>query len=702
MAVCLAASSAGIRLATPDELGQGESGRATQTRDSAGLTPPAVENILITARGVGFDTAEAQRAAADATRRMRGLSEVDQVADPVPAPVGSALLVAVTMSGDARTADQRVTPLLDETSAVQDAFPALRIEQSGPASVQAGINEQLGSDFVKAETLSLPVTLLIMMVAFGAIIAAGVPVLLAFSSVGAAMGLWALVSQLVPDPGQVSNMILLMGMAVGVDYSLFYLKRERQERARGRNRIDAIEIATATSGHSVVVSGIAVIVSMAALYLSNDLVFTSLATGSIIVVAVAVLGSLTVLPALLAKLGKGLDRPRVPILWRLTGRSGEPRLWPALLRPVLRFPALTFVLAVAALLAMALPALDLRLKSAEVDDYPQSIPAIAAYSRLTEAFPSKGTTHQVVVEAPASSADQVAATLAQLTTRVSQDDLFGAEQDPQSRSSADGTVHVVNVATRFATNSPEAEESVRKLREVIVPETIGRVPGAEVTVGGQVPNSLDYAANVEQKLPWVVGLVLLLTFLVMVVSFRSVVVGVVALVINTLSAGAAFGLLVLIFQREWAEDLLGFQSNGAIVSWIPLFLFVVLFGLSMDYHVFVVNSIREAARQGGDIRQAIATGISQSAGVVTSAAVVMVSVFAIFATLSFIEFKQLGLGLALAVLLDALIIRGVVLPSLMAMLGRANWWPSRIDVRSDPGEPVREVDAPSVPVTTAR
>lgn len=688
--LCLGASAAGIRLATPTELGQGESGRAAQTLDEAALVPPTVENVLITSRSGGLDEASATRAAGEAADRMRGLAEIAQVGDPVPAPGGDAIVVAVTMAGDPRTADQRVAPLLDQTAAVQADFPALRVEQSGPASVQAGINERLGQDFVKAELLSLPVTLLIMMVAFGAIIAAGVPVLLAISSVGAAMGLWALFSQLVPDPGLVPNMILLMGMAVGVDYSLFYLKRERQERAKGRNRVDAIEIAAATSGHSVVVSGLAVIVSMAALYLSNDLIFSSLATGGILVVAVAVLGSLTVLPALLTKLGRWSDRPRVPVLWRLTGRVGEPRLWPALLRPVLRFPALTFGLSVLALLVMALPALDLQLKSAEVDDYPRSIPAIAAYDRLTQAFPSKGTTHEVVVKAGAGQEAEVTAALERLVARAEREELFAGVQDPQPRASADATVHVINIATPHASNSDQAEASVRTLREVLVPATVGQVPGAVVSVGGEVPNSVDYAANVKEKLPLVVGLVLVLTFLVMVLSFRSVVVGLVSLFINALSAGAAFGLLVLIFQNEWAEGLLAFESTGAIVSWIPLFLFVVLFGLSMDYHVFVVSAIREAAGRNADIRRAVAEGITRSAGVVTSAAVVMVSIFAIFATLSFVEFKQLGLGLALAVLVDAVIIRGVVLPSLMALLGKANWWPSRIKVEPAAREPLED------------
>lgn len=691
--VCLGAMSAGFTMASPTEIGQGESGRAAQILDDKSMVPATVENVLISARSGSLDQATATRAATAVRDQMGSLAEVESVGEAIPAPDGGSVLVPVTMTGDPRTADQRVQPLLDVVDDARGDFPTLRIDQTGPASIQAGINDQLGADFVKAEVLSIPVTLIIMMVAFGAVIAAGVPVLLALTSVGAAMGLWALCSKLMPDPGQVPNMILLMGMAVGVDYSLFYLKRARQEQARGKGKIDAIEIAAATSGHSVVVSGLAVIVAMAALYLSNDLIFSSLATGSILVVAVAVLGSLTVLPALLAKLGRWIDRPRVPILWRLNGRSNEPRLWPALLRPVLRHPAITLTLAVAALLAMAYPALGLQLKSADIDDYPRSIPALASYDRLTDAFPAKGTSHEVVVTAEASRAAEVEAALTRLSERAQGSDLFAPQQDPQLRASSDSTVHVINVATPYPANSDEAERSVRLLRDELIPATVGQVSGARSAVGGEVPGSIDYSANVAQKLPWVVGLVLLLTLIVMIVSFRSVVVGLVALVVNLLSAAAAFGLLVLIFQNEWAEGILDFQSSGAIVSWIPLFLFVVLFGLSMDYHVFVVSSIKEAALTGLPIRQAVSDGISRSAGIVTSAAIVMVSVFAIFATLSLIEFKQLGLGLALAVLLDAFVIRGVVLPALMTMLGRGNWWPSKLPTASV--EPVEAVQAGS-------
>ncbi len=673
---CLVAFSGGIRQASPTMLGQGDSGRAAQTLTDKSMNPPTVENLLISAKSGAFDSTLASNAATAITGRLRALPVVASVAKPVPAPDGKSVLLSVTLTGDRSSSDQRAQPVLDVVEHARADYPALRLDEAGDASIGAGVNKQLSADFSRAEALSVPITLIIMVLAFGAIIAAGVPVLLALTSVAAALGLWALCSSVLPDPGQVPNMILLMGMAVGVDYSLFYLKRARQERALGRRNIDAIEIAAATSGHSVVVSGLAVIVSMAALYLSGDLIFSTLATGSILVVAVAVLGSLTVLPAVLAKLGRWIDRPRVPLLWRLS-RGTESRLWPVVLRPVLRHPGITLTLGVAGLVALALPAVSLHLKSADIDDYPRSIPAFVSYDRITAAFPTKGTSDQVVVTADPSRSAEVEAALTRLIGRAQGSPLFGAQPEPGMRVSADRTVHVIELATPYRSNSEQAERSVRLLRAELIPATLGQVPGVNAVVGGQVASSIDYSGNVAQKLPWVVGLTLLLTLIVMIVSFRSVVVGLVAIFVNLLSAGAAFGLLVLIFQHRWAESLVGFRSNGAIVAWIPLFLFVVLFGLSMDYHVFVVSSIKEAARTGVDIRQAVSTGISRSAGIVTSAAIVMVAVFGIFATLSLVEFKQLGLGLALAILLDALLIRGVVLPALMTLLGRANWWPGK-------------------------
>jgi RND superfamily putative drug exporter len=361
-----------------------------------------------------------------------------------------------------------------------------------------------------------------------------------------------------------------------------------------------------------------------------------------------------------------------------------------MLRPVLRRPAVTFVASVALLVAVALPALGMHLRISSAADLPRSIPVMQTYDRLVAAFPSSGVDHVVAVEAPASRSAEVQAALRSLAGRTATDPLFAHDREPAIRTSADGRVSTLTLGVPFEDVDPRAEQSLQRLRGDLVPATVGQVPGATYAVGGMVAGSVDFVDQMRSALPWVVGFVLLLTFVVLLVTFRSVVVALTAIALNLLSAGAAFGVLTLVFQdtavdNGWAESLLGFQSTDAITAWLPLILFVILFGLSMDYHVFVVSRIREAALRGMPTRDAVAHGITSSAGVVTSAATVMVAVFAVFATLSTIDMKQMGVGLAVAILIDATLIRAVVLPSAMALLGRWNWWTPRWLDRALPG-----------------
>jgi RND superfamily putative drug exporter len=675
VALCFGLGSvAGFQKTSAQDDAIGEAGRAGLIVDQGHFNNPATENVLITARTGNLDQAAAKAAADDTMSRLRTRGDITKVDGPTPARNGQALLVVVTMAGDPKTASDRVQPLRDITAEVQKTHQAVRVEETGGPSIDKALNETLGKDFQKAELLSLPATLVILLVAFGALIAAGVPVVLAISSVLGALGLSNLASHFIPGTDTTSSVILLIGMAVGVDYSLFYLRREREERAKGHSHLDAIELAAETSGHAVVVSGIAVVIAMAGLFLARDAVFSSLAVGSILVVLVAVIGSLTVLPAILAKLGRWVDKLRIPVLWRLTARRGEPKLWPAILRPALRAPLATLVISVLALLALAAPALNMKLKFPGSEDLPRTTAPMQAYDRLTAAFPSTGTTHLIAVKAPADKAAQVKTALKDLATRASANKLFAVDERLEIQTSADGRITMMDLATPYAGRSAEAARSLDVVRRDLAPATIGKVTGAEYAVGGFVAASVDYAQHVREKLPIVIGFVLLLTFLVMAYTFRSIVIALTAIGLNLLSAGAAYGLVTLVFQGSWAEGILGFRSMDAVVSWLPLFLFVVLFGLSMDYHVFVVSRIREAARRGMPTRFAVAHGIITSAGTVTSAALVMVAVFSIFATLSTIDMKQLGVGLAAAILLDATIIRAVVLPSLMTLLGKANWW----------------------------
>ena len=673
------------RQATGSETGVGESKHADEIRESGDFPDPDTDNVLITPLSGTWDDGRATAAAQDLAGRLEAHPEVADVGDPVPSPTGEALLLPVTFGEDVD--GEETIPLLEpDVAAVSAQNTELRVELIGNASINKGINDLVDSDLGKAGVISLPLTLGILLLAFGAIIAAGVPLLLALSAVMSAMGLWAAASQVFPDPGSVMHVILLVGMAVGVDYSLFYLKREREERAKGRGHLDAVAIAAETSGRSVVVSGFAVMVSMGGLYLAGDPVFNGLGSGAIIVVAVAMLGSLTVLPAALSKLGRAVDRPRVPFIWRLTNRTGQglasrthqPRLWPALLKPALRAPKTTLVFALVAMAALAFFALDMKPKNSELEDFPPDMPTIQAYERLTTAFPSEGNTHWVAVKADAARADEVAAALIALNTQAGDGNLFTPAAEPEIEVSGDKTVTVMALPVPFSTGTSEAKDSLTELRGELVPATVGKIAGADIAVGGGIASDVDYVEHQRKALPLVIGFVVLLTFLMMAFAFKSIVVALVTAALNLVSAAAAFGVLVLVFQKTWAEGILDFTSNGHVVTWIPLFLFVILFGLSMDYHVFVVSRIREAVKEGMTTRDAVAYGVTRTAGVVTSAAIVMVAVFGVFATLSMLEMKQIGVGLSVAILIDATVIRIFLLPSIMTLLGRANWWPSKL------------------------
>jgi putative drug exporter of the RND superfamily len=677
-------SATGTRVLTDAESGVGESGRADRMVEAAGFPARPAEQVLIRPATGVLDRVAAQRVAADLRRDLGALPEVAQVGALTPSADGRAAIVPVVIDVDGATgpraqevAVERVPKLLAVTAAVARAHPGLRVEQVGDASLDRAISGQVASDFSRAERLSLPVTLGILLLTFGALIAAGVPVLLALSAVAAAIGLSGLVSHLLPVTDSLNSVILLIGMAVGVDYSLFYIRRAREERARGADRRTAIELAARTSGRAVVVSGLAVLIAMSGLLLSGDATFSSMAVGTMLVVAVAVLGSLTALPALLSLLGDRIERPRVPLIHRLRRGDGDGRLWPALMRVVLRRPLVSMLLAGGALLGLAVPALDMRTGEAGAESLPRSIPVVRTYDAMTKSFPQNGFAHTVVVwSADGAKLDQAAlkAGVRDLVAAAEPTGRFADLGQVRAEVSPNGRTATVEVPMTGDFNGTLAKKSLQELRGRLVPDLARGLPGARVAVTGPTAGAADFGARMGARLPWVIGFVLALTFVVLVFSFRSVVIALTAVLLNLLSVAAAYGLLVIVFQHGVGQSLLDFRSNGLIIDWLPLFLFVVLFGLSMDYHVFVVSRIREAHDAGLPTRVAVARGVTSSAGVVTSAAVVMVGVFSIFGTLSLLEFKQLGVGLAAAVLIDATIVRAVLLPSVMMLLGRRNWW----------------------------
>ncbi|MGW2287998.1 MMPL family transporter [Streptomyces phaeochromogenes] len=695
--LCLGLGSAvGVNSAKTADYRVGEAGRAEAIAAEGQLERRSIEQVLVSARPGALDEAAArtavEAAAKDLTARFERLPEVESVAEPVLSGDGGILLVEAALKGEERDAKDKVDALVAQTDAVQKANPALLLEETGSPSISKGVDKQRGDDLALSEAITLPVTLITLLIVFGSVTMAGVPLLLALSSIAAAVGLSMVVSHISPDTGIGTNLILMIGLAVGVDYTLFYLKREREERARNQGKLSSealVELAAATSGRAVVVSGLAVVVSTATLYLASDVIFSSLATGTIVVVLVAVLSSLTVLPALLVRLGRRAERRErrraergKPVRSRTRGEGGG-RVWAALLRPANRHPVATLCVSVLALLALAAPLAGLKITEMSRDTHSREIPAMQVYDRLNEAFPERRVTHDVVVRADAGRSAEVTAALSKLAGLAHADPLFTDAE--RIRTSDDRRVSVLELKVPYLGNSDEAYDSLDRLRDEYVPATVGGIEGAEYGVSGDVARYSDYPAHQNSKLPLVLGALLLVTFVMTLYAFRSVVLALLGVVLNLLSAAAALGLLVLVFQGSWAEGLLNFDSTGSIGSRVPLFLFVILFGLSMDYQVFVVSRIREAVLGGVPTRQAVLDGIRSSASVVTSAAAVMTTVFTSFVFLHIIEMKQIGFVLAAAVLLDAFVIRVLILPAAMLLLGEASWWPSR-GVR----RPVRE------------
>ena len=667
---------AGTKSIDPNEPGPGESGRMETIIDE-GFKQPVGESVLIENTSVAVDDAAFTAVIQDVVRRLETLDEVQNVQSPLDsenadqiAAGGHAALVEFEIRGDPDDAVDNIGPILDRVDVAQQIHPAYFIGEFGNASAEDAVVTAYGEDLGKAGELSLPITLLILVIAFGSLIAAGIPLLLALTAVFGTFGLVALSSHIVPMANEASALVLLIGLAVGVDYSMFYLKRAREERAAGRSVHAAVEAAAATSGRSVLVSGLTVMTAMAGMFLTGDKIFASLAIATITVVAMAVLGSLTVLPALLCRLGDKVDRLRVPFIGRRSG-NGQGRFWARIVDRVMRRPVLWAALSAGLLIALAIPAAQLRLQTGGPDSFPQSLPAIQTYNHMQAAFPGTALPANVVVQAPDVNSPQVQTAIDELRERAV---ATGRAHEPITVDvNRDGTVANITIPIDGKGTDAGSEASLAALRDV-VPETVGALPDTEAGVTGLTAAWIDSKNEVKSQLPAVFAFVLLLAFVLMLFAFRSLVVAAKAIVLNLLSVAAAYGVLVLVFQHGVGKGFLGFSSTAGIDPVIPLLLFVILFGLSMDYHVFILSRIREAYNRGMGSDEAIAYGIRTTAGVVTSAAIVMVFVFAVFATLSMMFFKQFGVGLAVAVLLDATIVRAVLLPASMKLLGDRNWY----------------------------
>jgi len=619
----------------------GQAGRADQILKQAGFTQtgPLTEFVVIQSHNLTIHDPAFQAVVRNV---MGAVSPYSSQFHNLRSPLESANRGQVTHDGHTalvewdmnggtlKAAEKRIDPLTSAVASVAKAHPRFYVGEAGAASSDKAITKMFNQQIGQAGTRSVPLTLLILVLVFGSLLAAFVPLMLALQSVIATIGLVAIVSHLTPMDQSVGAVVMLVGLAVGVDYSLFYLKREREERAAGRSEGAALQAAAATSGRSVLISGATVMIAMAGMLFSGDKTFESFSIATMIVVAVAMIGSLTVLPAVLSKLGDRVEKGRIPLIGRLRRQSGENRVWSALLTPVLKHPAVAAVISAGLLAVLAVPTLQIHTAQAGPQALPRSAPTVETLDRIQAAFPGQAS--------PAIVAVKTSTTAPAFHTAVVQ------------------------------------LQALLTLRNQLLPATFGHVPGATYAVTGGTAGSYDWNQMMKSSIPIVFGFVLTFAFLLLLLSFRSIVIAATAVVLNLLSVAAAYGVVVAVFQWGWGQHALGFKSYGGVAPWLPLFMFVLLFGLSMDYHVFILSRIREARDRGMSTQDAIAHGIKTTAGTVTSAALVMVGAFLVFATLPIVDMKEMGVGLAAAVLIDATIVRAVLLPAVMKLLGDRNWY----------------------------
>jgi RND superfamily putative drug exporter len=722
--------AAGTVSLTDSEQGTGETARAQAILADAGFKTPASESVLVQSKTLTAADPRFRAVVADVARTLRAKPAVVRLRPNGPGQVSAdahSQLVQFDIAGKIDDSSDKVEPLLAAVAQIQKAHPEFTVAEFGFASATKLLDDTVGKDFQKAETLSVPITFLILLFAFGSFVAAGVPVLLAFTAVLGSLGLAQLASHVFHASDATQSVMLLMGMAVGVDYSLFYLKREREERAAGHEGHEGLFRAAATSGQAVLISGLTVLIAMAGLLFAGSKIFTSIGIGAMLVVFTALVGSLTVLPALLGRLGDNVElgirqvvaaglirvvgRKRAPdwLLWLrnkrtlirwMKGDRQESRIWSVVLRGSMRFPLLAVIVAGGALVVLMLPVFSMHTKLLSFSDLPQNLAIVKTYDKIQAAFPGSPAPARVVVKG----ADVTSPAFAK------------AFADMKRRALATGQIHqpiqvtvnpgrtIARIDMPLAGNGEDATayRALNTLRGTVIPPFLAALPeGSQALVTGDTAGSYDFNQTMKHRIWWVFAFVLGLAFLLLLIVFRSIVIPIKAIILNLLSVGAAYGVLVWIFQDGHLTGLLDFRSNGAIVTWLPLFLFTVLFGLSMDYHVFILSRVKELVDRGVPTEEAVARGIRTTASTVTSAAAVMVAVFAIFATLSTLDIKQMGVGLAVAVLLDATIIRGVLLPAAMKLLGDWNWylprwleWLPRLNVEAElPAEEQAPTDA---------
>ena len=595
------------------------------------------------------------------------------------------LLLALGRDGDDVEDVVGVVERLDEE-------PGYRAAVTGERTADADEDEASLEDLKKGELFfGAPLALVVLLLVFGAVVAGLVPLMLAITSIVVALALVAILAQAYDLSVFTQNMLIGMGLALGIDYSLFTLSRYREERLQGREKLDAIATGGATAGRAVLFSGIAFVLAMLGLLLVPSTIFRSLAAGAILVGIVSVVAALTLLPAVLALLGDRVNALRIPFFGRAAEQAGrEGRFWGAIVAGVMRRPVLSLVLAAGLLLALAAPVLALDTGTSGAATLPDRFESKQGYLLLREEFPRQSTEPVEIAVVGDVRGSAVEGALAALDKEFARRPIFG---EATVEANEAGTVARVTVPIADNPDGERAIAAVRELRIEVVPSAFAGVP-AEVYVGGDTAEELDYHDTVDFWLPLVLAFVLGLSFLLLTLAFRSIVVPATTIALNLLSVGAAYGLLVLVFQEGVGNELLGLRQAETIDAWVPLFLFAVLFGLSMDYQVFLLSRIRERYAQTGETDAAISFGIGSTARLITGAALIIIAVFWGFAMGDTIAFQQMGFGVAVALLIDATIVRSVLVPATMKLLGERNWylpvWLSWLpDVHVEGSEPPR-------------
>ena len=638
----------------------------------------AIELVVIRAQDATIEDAAFRRLATGMEADVAALPDdvVEQVAsvfstnDPsLVSEDRDTALIRVVMAGSLDEAQDNIEQLHDVT--IDREIAGFDLYAAGDATMNQDFTELSERDLQKGEAFGMPIALIVLLVVFGAVVAAFVPIVLAIMAIAVAIGITALMGVWFDFSFFVVNMITMMGLAVGIDYSLFIVSRYREERAHGRDKMDAIGVASGTAGRAVFFSGMTVVLALLGMMLIPTTIFRSLATGAILVVLASVTASMTLLPAVLSMLGDRIDKGHIPFLQRTRRPAADGGgFWDRAARRVMRHPVISVVLAGGLLIAAALPVFGMETGFSGVSTMPDGVQSKRAFEVLSQEF-AGGQAQPVEIVVDGDITDpSVGAAIDDLQRRLGADGVFG-ETFVQANDGND--LALISLPLQADPSGDQATDAVKRLRDEHIPAAFDGVT-ADVPVGGWTAFGVDFFDLTDTYTPIVFVFVLGLSFVLLTLVFRSLVVPAKAIVMNLLSVGAAYGLIVLVNQKGYLADFFGFQQVDVIEAWLPLFLFSVLFGLSMDYHVFLLSRIRERYEQTGDNTEAVVFGVRSTAGIITGAALIMVAVFSGFAAGEMASMQQTGFGLAVAVLIDATIVRTVLVPASMRLLGRANWY----------------------------